>query len=121
MVYEYTGFIVEEFESLHRRLRTRLLHEQLHRHPTEVFGHTTAHTFFGTYRACGHEFEIGKTTATEIVYEVCRAIIAEFRDEALPTLMRETWAESAEFYEIFQRYLRGVGAINGKHFRCVRP
>ncbi|VDK53229.1 unnamed protein product [Cylicostephanus goldi] len=47
--------------------------------------------------------------------------IEEFREEALPTPTRGTWAESAAGFENFWRYPRGVGAIDGKHFRCVAP
>uniref|UniRef100_A0A183F823 DDE Tnp4 domain-containing protein n=1 Tax=Heligmosomoides polygyrus TaxID=6339 RepID=A0A183F823_HELPZ len=65
--------------------------------------------------------KLGRTTVQNIVYEGCRAIIEEFYDEAFPPPSRATWRESAEQFRSIRKYPRGVGSMDGRHFRCFAP
>ncbi|VDK44546.1 unnamed protein product [Cylicostephanus goldi] len=125
LFHEYTRLTFSEFESLHNRLKDRLQHLRSHRYPIDTI-HRLAIClrYLGhgrSFHALGHEFRLGRSTVTAIVYEVCRAILAEFRHEALPLPTPETWKESADGFQNLWNYPRGIAAIDGKHFRCIAP
>lgn len=74
-----------------------------------------------SFIATAHDLKLGRTTVQNIVCEGCRAIIEEFYDEAFPPPSRATWRESAEQFRSIRKYPRGVGSMDGRHFRCFGP
>lgn len=123
--HEYTRLTPQEFAQLHSRLAHRLEHLSSHRMPVSSH-HRLAITlrFLGhgaSFVALAHEVRLGRSTAMKIVYECCRAIIDEFWSETFPVPSAADWQRSADQFRSLWRYPRGVGSIDGKHFRCYAP
>ncbi|KAL6731105.1 hypothetical protein Aduo_002012 [Ancylostoma duodenale] len=111
----YTRLYVDEFESLLAKLVSRLGHAPTHlapispRHRLAVCPRYLGHG--SSFAAHSHNFNLGRSTVAAVVYETCRAIMAEFWKEAFPVSVMETWRESAAGFDSIWGYPRGVGAL----------
>jgi hypothetical protein len=68
-----------------------------------------------SFQALADEFQIGKTTASVIVHEVCDAICQQMSRQQLPLPKRQKWLQNAEDFERLG-FPRAIGAMDGKHF-----
>lgn len=63
-----------------------------------------------------YSYLVGKSTATSIVGETCRAIWDCLHDEVLPSsLTTDQWLQKANEFETIWNFSHCVGAIDGKH------
>ncbi|VDL76064.1 unnamed protein product [Nippostrongylus brasiliensis] len=123
--HEYTRLLRGEFMELQSRVAHRLQHVPTHSAPVSAmhrFALTLRYLGHGmSFLATAHELGLGKSTVRSIVYEGCRAIMAEFFAEAFPKPTRRTWEENAELFSRLWKYPRGVGSLDGKHFKVFAP
>lgn len=84
--------------------------------------------FYSRYLATGcsfvdlhYAFRIGKSTASLIVQEVCRAIWTYARHIAFPPLNTEKWLEISEGFKKNADFPHCIGAIDGKQIRMIKP
>jgi len=68
-------------------------------------------------RALVDEFRIGLTTASNIIDEVCHAIISSMSLQYLPNLLQQDWIQSEVGFRNIG-FPHAIGAIDGKHFCC---
>ncbi|KIH64498.1 transposase, IS4 family [Ancylostoma duodenale] len=121
----YTRLHIDEFEKLLERLAPRLSHAQTHlapisaRHRLAICLRYLGHG--SSFVANAHNYSLGKSTIASVVYECCKAIVAEYWTEAFRLPTSATWWESAAGFERLWGYPRGVGALDGKHFKCIAP
>ncbi|WKY10952.1 hypothetical protein Q1695_002924 [Nippostrongylus brasiliensis] len=110
---------------LQSRVAHRLQHVPTHSAPVSAmhrFALTLRYLGHGmSFVATAHELGLGKSTVRSIVYEECRATMDEFFAEAFPKPTRRTWEENAELFSRLWKYPRGVGSLDGKHFKVFAP
>lgn len=68
-----------------------------------------------------YAFRIGKSTASLITQEVCKAIWTHARHITFPSLTTEKWLEIAEGFKKNANFPHCIGAIDGKHIRMIKP
>lgn len=68
-----------------------------------------------------YNFRIGRSTASNIIHEVCEAIWIELADKVIPQCSTEKWIEIAKGFQTFAQFPNCIGAIDGKHIRTKQP
>lgn len=68
-----------------------------------------------------YAFRVGKSTASQIVKEVCQAIWKCVAPSAIPDFSERRWLEIAASFEQFANFPHCIGAIDGKHIRIMQP
>lgn len=74
-----------------------------------------------TYAALQHEFLIPHNTISGIVAETCEAIWNMLKTREMPEPTQERWSEIADTFFAKTQFPNCVGAIDGKHIRCIKP
>lgn len=67
------------------------------------------------------QYRIGISTISEIIRDVCAAIWKNLREMCFPQLNEELWNKSASGFLERANFPNCLGAIDGKHFRVVKP
>lgn len=68
-----------------------------------------------------YEFLLGKSTIRDIVYTTCSAIWSVMQPREMPEPTTETWLNIAEIFYQTTNFPNCVGAVDGKHVRCINP
>ncbi|CAH1994469.1 unnamed protein product [Acanthoscelides obtectus] len=63
-----------------------------------------------------YNFRIGRSTASNIIQEVCEAIWIELADKVIPQCSTEKWIEIAKVFQTCAQFLNCIGAIDGNIF-----
>lgn len=66
-------------------------------------------------------FRIGKSTASVIIQEVCKAKWTHARHITFPPLTTEKWLKIAEGFRQNADSPHCIGAVDGKHIRMIKP
>lgn len=74
-----------------------------------------------TFTALQYEFKISKNTIALIVKETCQVIWMCLKNKEMPQPKEEQWYEIAEQFYVKTDFPNCVGAVDGKHVRCVKP
>ncbi|KAJ8885852.1 hypothetical protein PR048_012058 [Dryococelus australis] len=108
------------------RLVIALREREREREREERHTHTLCVSFF-RYLASGcmfadlhYAFRIGKSTARQIVKEVCQAIWKCIAALAIPELTKERRLQIAPSFEQFANFPHCIVAVDGKHIRMIQ-
>lgn len=74
-----------------------------------------------TFTSLQYEFGIGRSTIPKIVRHCCKVIWIILQPVEMPEPTKETWLAIAEQFYAKTNFPNCVGAIDGKHIRCVNP
>lgn len=74
-----------------------------------------------TFSALQYEFFIARPTIGSIIRETCQAIWNCMRETEMPEPTEEMWLEIADTFNFKTNFPNCVGAIDGKHIRCINP
>ncbi|KAJ8952286.1 hypothetical protein NQ318_007454 [Aromia moschata] len=74
-----------------------------------------------TFTALQYEFHIGRSTIADIVSETCQAIWLALKDTEMPEPTKEEWYQIADTFQEKTNFPNCLGAVDGKHIRCVKP
>ncbi|XP_050293569.1 uncharacterized protein LOC126734088 [Anthonomus grandis grandis] len=74
-----------------------------------------------SFAALQFEFNIARCTIGKIIREVCRAIWTCLKDREMPEPTTEMWLDIADKFYMKTDFPNCVGAIDGKHIRCINP
>ncbi|CAH1998916.1 unnamed protein product [Acanthoscelides obtectus] len=74
-----------------------------------------------TFTALQYEFHIGRSTIADIVSETCQAIWLALKDTEMPEPTKEEWYQIADTFQEKTDFPNCLGAVDGKHIRCVKP
>ena len=84
--------------------------------------------FFRSYLVTGNsftalqfEFHNGRSTIAKIVFDTCEAIWILLNDIEMLEVIPEEWYNIAEAFEKKTNFPNCLGAIDGKHARCMKP
>lgn len=63
-----------------------------------------------------YQYLVGVTTASNIIYEVCRAIWKNLQPTVLPAkYTSEKWLKIADEYDEMWNFVHCIGSLDGKH------
>ncbi|CAH1962237.1 unnamed protein product [Acanthoscelides obtectus] len=68
-----------------------------------------------------YNFHIGRSTASNIIQEVCETIWIELADKVIPQCSTEKWIEIAKGFQTCAQFPNCIRAIDGKHIRTKQP
>lgn len=71
--------------------------------------------------ALKHEFSLGRSTVSSIVKETCEVIWNILQPNEMPEPSCEQWIDISKKYYEKTQFPNCVGAVDGKHIRCVNP
>lgn len=74
-----------------------------------------------TFTSLQYEFGIGRSTIPKIIRHCCKVIWTILQPVEMPEPTKETWLAIAEQFYAKTNFPNCVGAIDGKHIRCVNP
>ena len=74
-----------------------------------------------SFTALQFEFHIGRSTIAKIVFDTGEAIWILLKYIEMPEVTTEEWYNIAEAFENKTNFPNCLGAIDGKHVRCMRP
>ncbi len=75
-----------------------------------------------TFRSLAFNFRLGNSTVSQLVPQVCEAIITEFRPEVMPSDRDAAdWVETAKEFERLWNFPHVLGAIDSKHVAIACP
>ena len=75
-----------------------------------------------SFRSLEFQFRIGKRTISNIILDVCMAIIEELRSDYLTTPNTEDlWLDISKKFFLRWNFPNGIGAIDGKHIVIEQP
>lgn len=66
-------------------------------------------------------YQIGITTISKIVRQVCRIIWKELSEECFPKANHTQWKSIADKFFAHAQFPNCIGAIDGKHVRVIQP
>lgn len=75
----------------------------------------------GTFKTIGHSFRMGFSTVSQIVTQVCNAIIQILQPICMPNPNEEIWKEAAAGYFERCQFPNCVGSVDGKHVTIKCP
>lgn len=68
-----------------------------------------------------YSYRIGRSTLSKLVRKVCRALWTTLRCEMFPAYTEDRWSSICEGFETKTNFPNCIGAIDGKHIRCIKP
>lgn len=68
-----------------------------------------------SFRSLVFEFNIGRSTVSEIIYETCHVIWNRLQAFEMPEPTKEMWIEIANTFHTKTNFPNCLGAIDGKH------
>lgn len=71
--------------------------------------------------ALKYEFSIGKSTISKIINETCEVVWNVNQPTELPEPNRDQWIDISNKFYTKTQFPNCVGAVDGKHIRCVNP
>lgn len=71
--------------------------------------------------ALKQEFSLGRTTVSDIVRETCDVIWNILQPTEMPEPIGEQWISISNKFHERTQFPNCVGAVDGKHIRCVNP
>ena len=75
-----------------------------------------------TFRSLAFQFRLGNSTVSQLIPQVCEAIIREYGPEVMPLdRSPEDWKNVAEDFECIWNFPHVLGAIDGKHVAITCP
>ncbi len=75
-----------------------------------------------TFRSLAFSFRLGNSTVSQLIPQVCDAIIREFGPEVMPSDRSEAdWVQTAKEFERLWNFPHVLGAIDGKHVAITKP
>lgn len=74
-----------------------------------------------SFRSLVFEFNIGRSTVSEIIYNTCQVIWNRLQVFEMPEPTKEMWIEIANTFHTKTNFPNCLGAIDGKHIRCKNP
>jgi len=66
-------------------------------------------------------YRIGLSTVSQIIREVCDAVWAAWKGDCFPPLTEDLLKEVAAGFQQRAQVPNCVGALDGKHFRIIKP
>ena len=74
------------------------------------------------YPTLQYDFRVARNTICTVIPEVCRAIVAEFKEELIPCPTNsDEWAPIADEFQRRWKVPHACGALDGKHVAIRRP
>ncbi len=74
-----------------------------------------------TYASLQMEYFVGKQTIAAIITETCEALWNSLKQAEMPEPTQEEWLEIADIFYKKTNFPNCVGAVDGKHIRCIKP
>lgn len=71
--------------------------------------------------ALKQEFTLGRSTVSNIVKETCEVIWTILQPQKMPEQNSQQWIDISNKYYQKAQFTNCVGAVDGKHIRCVNP
>lgn len=71
--------------------------------------------------ALQYEFLLGRSTIGNIVRETCQVLWNTLQPEEMPEPNPDQWTEIANKFYLKTNFPNCVGAVDGKHIRCIKP
>jgi len=71
--------------------------------------------------ALQYEFFLGRSTIGNIVRETCQILWNTLQPEEMPEPNPDQWLEIANKFYLKTNFPNCVGAVDGKHIRCIKP
>ncbi|XP_016662197.1 uncharacterized protein LOC107884489 [Acyrthosiphon pisum] len=71
--------------------------------------------------ALKYEFSLGRSTVSKIIKETCEVIWNILQPTEMPEPSSEQWRDIADKFYTKTQFPNCVGAVDGKHIRCVNP
>jgi len=71
--------------------------------------------------ALQYEFVLGRSTIGNIVRETCQILWNTLQPEEMPEPNPDQWLEIANKFYLKTNFPNCVGAVDGKHIRCINP
>lgn len=68
-----------------------------------------------------YSYRLGISTISYIIREVCTSLWNCLKAECLPKPTRERWLSIAKGFEENSQFPNCIGAVDGKHFRAIKP
>lgn len=74
-----------------------------------------------SYASLQIEYLVGKQTIASIVIETCEVLWDSLKHAEMPEPTEEQWLEITDTYYRKTNFPNCVGAVDGKHIRCIKP
>ncbi|XKL62478.1 hypothetical protein PGB90_002311 [Kerria lacca] len=68
-----------------------------------------------------YSYRLGTSTISYIIRDVCKVIWKCLKDQCMPVPIKERWLAIAKGFQDRSQFPHCIGAIDGKHFRVIKP